>query len=46
MVAMTDSFRDRWERERERREIAELEALASWLLALYARPRTREGTAP
>jgi hypothetical protein len=36
MVAMSDSFRARWERERERREIEELERFAALLLALWA----------
>jgi len=31
MVAMTEDFRARWEAERERREIAELEELARLL---------------
>ncbi len=35
MVAMTESVRDRWENDRERREVTELEQLARWLLALY-----------
>jgi hypothetical protein len=35
MVAIADSFRVRWERGRERREIAELEHLAALFLSLF-----------
>jgi hypothetical protein len=34
MVAMTSAFAARWEAERERRELAELEAYARLLLVL------------
>jgi hypothetical protein len=40
MVAMTEEFRARWEANRERREIAELEELARLLLTLF---RSRSG---
>ena len=35
MVAISETFRRRWEREREGREIAELELLAALLMALF-----------
>jgi hypothetical protein len=35
MFALTTWFADRWERERKRREIAELEELARVLLVIY-----------
>lgn len=34
MVAMSETFRRRWERERERREEAELVELGQWLMAI------------
>jgi len=42
MVAMAGWFAERWERERKRREIAELEDLARLLLVIYG---TRTSTA-
>ncbi len=45
MVAAAEKFRARWEAERERREIAELEEFARLLLCLYGeRPRAPETT--
>jgi len=35
MVAMSEEFRSRWEAERERREVAELEQLARFLMILF-----------
>jgi hypothetical protein len=35
MVAMSEETRRRWEAERERREVAELEELARSLMALF-----------
>ena len=38
MVAIAESFRDWWGREAERRELAELERYARWLLRLRDHP--------
>jgi hypothetical protein len=35
MVAMPEDMRSRWEAERERREVAELEELARLLMGMY-----------
>jgi len=35
MVAISGRFRRRWYQEREKRDVAELERLAAWLIALY-----------
>lgn len=39
MVAMSEDFRRRSERERERREESELMELARWLMALFGNAR-------
>jgi hypothetical protein len=41
MVAMSDTFRARWERDRERREIEELEQFAALLIVLWNEARGR-----
>jgi len=38
---MSEEFRRRWEAERERREIAELEQLARFLMTLHGGRRVR-----
>lgn len=38
MILIADEFRGKWERDRECREIGELERLAAWILGL--RPRS------
>jgi hypothetical protein len=35
MVAMSEAFRARWDRERERRELEELERFAALLMVLW-----------
>jgi hypothetical protein len=41
MVVASERFRDRWERERERREIRELEAFACLLMVLLGKGQGR-----
>ena len=42
MVAKSEAFRADWQRDRERREIAELERLAVWLIALWGHVPSRD----
>jgi hypothetical protein len=35
IAALSEEFRRRWEADRERREVAELEELARWLIGLF-----------
>jgi hypothetical protein len=48
MVLIADGFRIQWERDRERREIAELEPPAAMLLILTEQgwPTARNGSRP